>query len=73
MLQTTLNKLLPCPFCGDSAGIGTQDKHEPEWPHAFHFINCTSCGALMMPAHFNPDDRPPSLEEVIQLWNNRFP
>lgn len=66
----TDKQLLPCPFCGDEAGVGTQYE-TPVFPVEHCFVNCVSCGAMMNPAALFSVDSPPSREEVIDLWNRR--
>ena len=57
--------LLPCPFCGGEAGVGTQ--YDPDGP--FAFVNCTDCMAstnTLLGQQYAFTEA-----EAIAAWNNR--
>ncbi len=59
--------LLPCPFCGGRAGIGTQ--YESNVHEHFHFVNCQDC--LASTDQLNGDANRYTMEEAAELWNHR--
>ena len=72
VMQKTADGLLPCPFCGGEAGIGTtyiSDKRTRELNNRDNgfFINCKICGANNNCLHLGY-----ATEEIAKhYWNTR--
>lgn len=67
-----MSTLLPCPFCGSEAELGTvRYSHEvmaaQQWTQdTFHFVNCVTCGVsnVGIIGHDTPAD-------AAAAWNSR--
>lgn len=48
--QQTTSELLPCPFCGNAAGLGARGSMDPFIPDDY-FCSCSECFLLNHAVH----------------------
>lgn len=63
-------ELLPCPFCGDKAGVNRE--HCLDGSGIFLTVKCGKCRAKSGEKyHTHGNDCPQTYQEVRDLWNTR--
>ena len=66
-MSEALTQPLPCPFCGDNAGLTMTDGSTYRWGYAY----CSNCGASAGEVRRAYPDDGKWYEDAIQQWNKR--
>jgi hypothetical protein len=63
-----MNKLKPCPFCGDVDGVKIEPYHNSYRQHDGYDVSCQNIHCIFQPSGWTKTE-----EEAIKEWNTRTP